>query len=221
MTSSKSQRHYSGNQAFTLVELLTVIAIMTIIATLSSGAFRHIGNLMRSYSADATLTGLLANARLEAVRGNTYVTVGFATYSSANRNFVAMITVAAKNGADLFDSTHEVVVNKSDLTGKIITFEDFMMDDAPNAGVARPELPEGAAPARLSSAHSIRVEAPEFPQSPLVFDRILRFTPSGEAIGDQSYSRLIEFGIYPLRHADQIMVAQISGLTGQSRVLKK
>lgn len=221
MLSLKTQRQLSQARAFTLVEILSVIAIVVILAALSTGAVQQMQKVWGSYNADATLSGLLANARMEAVRRNAFVTVAFAPYTSDDRTYVAMILVAAKDGADLFESAESITLTKNDLLGNITVFEDFVMEDEPEAGIPRPGLPTGAEPARLATVKEIRIPAPEFPQSPLVFNRILRFNPAGEAIGDQSFSRLIEFGIHPLHHVDQVMVAQINGLTGQSRVLKK
>jgi prepilin-type N-terminal cleavage/methylation domain-containing protein len=91
ITSPLGQPHAKG--AFTLVELLSVLAIAAILSVLvvqSIGALQDTGNIT---SAAYNLSGILENARAYAMANNTYTWVGF--YEEAPNGATVSSTVIA------------------------------------------------------------------------------------------------------------------------------
>lgn len=108
------------NKAFTLVELLVVMGLIVLLASLVLPAFSGLNRAGGATKAYYDIAGLSENARTYAVANNTYVFVGFAeadvsTSPSAAQNFTAgkvgrifAAAVASRDGTrgyDYFDAT--------------------------------------------------------------------------------------------------------------------
>ena len=65
------------NRAFTLVELIVVMVVMTILAGLSAMAYRGVAEDLKMSSATNTVTASLDNARAMAIKTNSYVMTVF------------------------------------------------------------------------------------------------------------------------------------------------
>ena len=84
---------------FTLVELIVVIAVMTILASISGLAFRRMAADLRMSSAESMLTASLDNARSIAIQKNRYVMAVFIPRLTADRTEqVTDIVIAQWNG---------------------------------------------------------------------------------------------------------------------------
>ena len=71
------QLFHARRCGFTLVELIVVIAVMTILASISGLAFRRIAADLRMASAESLLSASLDNARALAIKKNRYVMAVF------------------------------------------------------------------------------------------------------------------------------------------------
>ncbi|MBC8200574.1 MAG: prepilin-type N-terminal cleavage/methylation domain-containing protein [Planctomycetes bacterium] len=95
----KSNLIHSRKFGFTLVELIVVIAVMTILASISGIAFRRIAADLRMSSAESTLTASLDNARSIAIQKNRYVMAVFIPRLTADKTEqVTDIILAQWNG---------------------------------------------------------------------------------------------------------------------------
>lgn len=72
-----NQKQFSNSKGFTLVELIVVIVIMTMLAGLSSLAYRGISDDLKMSSAMNTISTALDNARATAIKKNRYVITTF------------------------------------------------------------------------------------------------------------------------------------------------
>ena len=87
------------NRAFTLVELIVVMVIMTILAGLSAMAYRGIADDLRMSSAMNTVVSALDNARAMSIKKNRYViTVFRPRLESGGTEQVIDIVIAEWNG---------------------------------------------------------------------------------------------------------------------------
>ena len=95
----KSNHIHSRRFGFTLVELIVVIAVMTILASISGLAFRRIAADLRMSTAESTLSASLDNARSIAIQKNKYVMAVFIPRLTADKTEqVTDIVLAQWNG---------------------------------------------------------------------------------------------------------------------------
>jgi type II secretory pathway pseudopilin PulG len=208
--------------AFTLLELLAVIAIMIVLTALLAPAFTNLKSAGDVTSAAYTIKGVLEQARTYAMASNTYVWVGFyeeATTATTPTNAappypgkgrVLLATVASKDGTASGLPTQ---------IGKLVKIENIHMVDigAPasptpvptpeasslNARSAFPYTSPSASLAYQNRISSDDTHSPDnralFPFSAqgYTFYKIIRFSPRGEP-------RIDVNGSYALRNTAEI-----------------
>ncbi len=215
-------------KAFTLVELLVVMAILTIIASIATPA---VSSLLKGRSFDQTLAGLsgtLDQARQYAIAQNTYVWVAFATTSTQ----VNVVVFASPDGTDSNTSWTGSPSAGSGVLVPITRTQTFNLTTlvSPNGSLAARTVVPATLPSTvgqpLNSSASFTMPLPTQTAS-TTFNYALQFTPSGEArITDGAPVDLVEFAVQPqtapgTANTQNGAVIQINGLTGQTRVYRQ
>ncbi|CAN5342381.1 hypothetical protein BH09VER1_BH09VER1_27610 [soil metagenome] len=216
--------------AFTLIELLVVMAVAGMLLGLSGVAVTSLskgGTLNKSL---ADVAGTLEQARQYAVAQNTYVWVAFLPGTMSGNSTVSMVVLASKNGADPTPwSAYGTVPNSQiGLLTRVKTFDQIGLSDAATFTDRIPELT--GATAVTKDVNSLANGTAKFSvllpgtTTPVVFDRVIQFTPSGEAHNASNLIDVIEFGMQPTHGtvADEKNVAaiRVNGLTGQTQVYR-
>jgi prepilin-type N-terminal cleavage/methylation domain-containing protein len=110
-----------GRDAFTLLELLIVMAIIIILTALLAPAFTNLKSAGDVTSTAYTISGLLEQARSYAMANNTFVWVGFKEVDVSNSasvspqttgvGRVAVAIIASKDGTRGYDATNSSLSN--------------------------------------------------------------------------------------------------------------
>ncbi len=238
MTSPQGKVNRAG---FSLVELLTVIAI---IALLTAGTGQAISALISSGGANqniSQLSGILEQAREYAVSQNTYVWVTF--YPGVASNGVKQVSVAvvastdgtdpaSVNGASSWQQYSYGAVPSSNLAlvNKVVTLKQVSLHGA--ATLSPSTLP--ASPAVADPANSLAggtsgnalfsIQVPGT-AGPSPFTQALEFTPSGQARNSNSPVDVIDVDVQPQKGSvddtKNVAVVRVNGLTGETVVYRQ
>lgn len=219
---------------FTLAELLVVMAIIMVVASLSVPAMKGITEGGSLQNALGKITGTLETARTYAVANNTHTWVAFSDNASTGESVVRMVALASRSGADINpDDTAQEFRYPDDGVTLILPIETLgnirldgqipagnkMRGDSRILPEAEPleRFPLTAGEAACSS-FKVGVQAP--------FGRAIHFLPSGEAKIKDASPEAVEMVVVPERAAGvdseqdnlKAAVIRISGLTGQAAV---
>jgi prepilin-type N-terminal cleavage/methylation domain-containing protein len=200
---SLSQRE--RNSAFTLFELLIVIAIIAVLLVLMAPAFTTIKGGTDVTSAAYTIKGVLDTARTYAKANNTYTWVGFYEENVANPTSpnsttpavgrVIMSIVASKDGTTVYDPNILAPIDTTKLiqVGKLTKVENLHLwthtDTPPGTGSTfdtRPNVTPttycigDSSPANSATPFQYPVGNPA-PSVQYTFYKAVQFSPRGEA----------------------------------------
>lgn len=213
-------------RGFTLVELLTVIAIMAIMTGAAVSAVHAIKDAGGVSKAASDITGTLDQARSYAMANNTYAFVGLAERDGLNpelsgKGQVVVMVAGSKNGTRDFGAGGS---NLQELS-KIQRLENLKLaDTVPNSGeLARPIVAEEY---RLGNEAFAAQES--FAARGYQFTKIIQFDPRGTASVPTStpiIPQWIEIGLVPARGAapdgsENCAALVLDGVTGSTKIYR-
>lgn len=201
-------------RAFTLVELLAVIAVMVLLISLTSplvGSLRSANAMSRSVLEVSTF---MEQAQVYAMANKTYVWVGF--YEDTAKPSVTIVAVAGVTGAvsDIATAATCRLLNKSQ--------EHYNLRLSKVANLS-------GLPGMPSADDIADSGVPEFQQKvgavTRTFVKVIQFSPQGGArVKPTTISRWIQIGLQPMNgstpNVKNIAALQIAGLTGQVRIFR-
>jgi len=219
---------------FTLVELLTVVAIIAVLVALAVPALTSMakGNQMNQTLIE--MSGLLEQARQYAISRNTYVWVAMRPNPNGpNGDELSVAMIASNTGTDPAStpwSSYGVVPgNQVDLAARVRTFDQIRFEEAgtfteskiPGLAGKTPVTAAKNSPSQGTATFQIKLPGAS---STTTFNRVIQFTPSGEARVSSNVIDVIEFGLRPTRGTtgdeNNVAVLRVNGLTGQATVFR-
>lgn len=206
-------------QAFTLVELLVVMGIISILATLSAPAIQAIYGAGSTNRAIGNLSGTLEMARAYALANHTYVRVGLHALSSSAARPTGAVVLAPMYSVDGSETAAMTTDNWKPLSPPV-----FLGNCVPQSSLnaASPDTSADSDP--FSTASSFGTLAlPIAGASTVSINYFIQFTPSGEAcLGADQPVRYIKIGMAPLSgKAALSFLIRLSGINGTVTVLRQ
>lgn len=219
------------SKAFSLVELLTVIAVMSLLVSVAVPAVTSLAKGNQMNQSLIEIAGTLDQARQYAIAHNTYVWAAFRPNpAGASGDELSVVLLASKTGTDPSPwANYGTVPNAQiDLLGRVRTFPQIRLEEAGTFGesqipalVGKSTVTAANTPSENTAVFGIRLPGAT---APVDFTRAIQFTPSGEARVAASVIDTIEFGLHPTRGsvADKhnVAVLRVNGLTGQTAVFR-
>jgi len=204
-------RSKRGHDAFSLVELMIVTAIMILVSAFLAPAFRSLKSAGDVTNPAYTIKGVLDQAATYARANNTYVWVGFyeenASQSSTNPasagiGRLVISVVASNDGTIIYDPSSPAKIDTTKLIqlGKLTKIDNVHLwthtdtpsetgstfDTRPN--VASTYCIGDLSPPSSTTPFQYPVRNPE-PAEQYRFVKVVQFSPSGQArIGNNNYS---------------------------------
>lgn len=206
--------------AFSLVELLAVMAVITVMMAAAVPAINGLKSTGALNAAAYEIAGTLEQARAHAMANNTFVYVGFAERDQMDgakpgQGRILMAAMGSRNGSRTFDSA-----NLSPLSRLRSLPQVRLEEDVPNVGpMTRPTS---------QSAHRIASDAfaaqDSFALAGVTFTKIVQFDPRGMASVQSRTAAAphwMEIGIVGA-HGDEANSAAvvIDGVTGVARIYR-
>jgi prepilin-type N-terminal cleavage/methylation domain-containing protein len=209
-------------RAFTLLELLTVMAIISVLLVAVRPAVSSLsmsGSFTNSMNQVAQAFDL---ARQRAISKNTYVWVAFHEGVDNKVPYLDVCVVESKTGTDTLAWNGSATL-PSDPNFTLVqrTARIPQLDLVPAGQVTEAQIPSlpslNESPSDMAKTVSFRFDAAKSAWSGADFDHVVEFTPSGEARISKGLVGYIEVG---LKHWPKSTpaVIRLSGITGLSTV---
>jgi prepilin-type N-terminal cleavage/methylation domain-containing protein len=221
---SQTGSQTSVKTAFSLVELLVVMAVIGILIGLAGIAMNHLGRAGALSKTASDIAGILEAARAHSMAHNTYVWVGLKNVTQGNVDWIVVGVVGSRSG--------EANPGEGGLVqlGRLHRFENFqLVTGLPNTEGAF-QRPAASAGGVIPGAGAIFTFQAGSGANAVVFDTdVIQFNSRGEALvgqpnpGDPGRrvppQRITEIGIQSsigglIVNPDNFAVIQIGGLTG-------
>ena len=226
MIISESRRRSGHSAAFSLLELLVVMAIIMLMMALAIPAFNSIKGGGDITKAAYDVAGALEMAATYARANNTYVWVGFfeedsaATPATAGFGRLVISIVCSKDGTQIVSPTGAGQASppgRLTQIGKLIKIDRMHFGDVSNpanpdskgAGTSwdqRPNVGVGSTTYRIGQTTPNNTIFPfQYPVgsdtavAQYTFNKTIQFSPQGEAVMNTSYSTVpwLEIGLQP------------------------
>jgi prepilin-type N-terminal cleavage/methylation domain-containing protein len=207
-------------KAFSLVELLVVVALLGVLSLLATMAFNSITRGQGVTKAGYDIAEVMNVARSHAMANNTYTWVGFLPQSNEG---LRMTVVASKNGNGTPTNT-DLSSTNSELTQiwKTALLQNIALITAPNSPSNRPAVSANAQLAANTTA--ILPFSTGTGAGKLNYNRyVVQFNSRGEArIASGALKNRMEVGVGPFNatNIDNYAAIQISALTGSVTVYR-
>jgi prepilin-type N-terminal cleavage/methylation domain-containing protein len=184
--------------AFTLIELLIVIAIVAMLSALTLPAFNSIRNAGGLTKSANDIAGILEQARAYAMAQNTYTWVGFRRDNADTPSDTLVVGVIASKTGSTNPAVDAVPL------GKLARFDNVKIVE-----LSPSPAPTAATDQLINSTLAFTNGTNKF------ISQVIRWDSRGEARISSSLSRLIEIGLQSAgRNASNNAAVQISGLSG-------
>lgn len=226
-TSTVASRHHRG---FSLVELLVVMAVMSVLLSLGAVVATGVSKAGKFNANVARLSGILDQARHYAIANNTYVWVAFHQAPAGggrSQDSVGIAVIASKDGTNPvgWSGTTDVPGSALEIVNRLEWMEGASLD--PSASISALMDP-ASRPARsgqpLTGDVKFRLPLPGDNQT-VTFDQVAVFTPRGEAAVGPSPIAFADIGLRPAAGVSashpNVAIIQLSGLTGSQRVYRQ
>ena len=237
--------------AFTLLELMVVIAIIVLVAAFITPAFTALKGAGDVTSAAYTIKGVLDQARTYAKANNTYTWVGFfeenaalTTPGTAGVGRIVMSIVASNDGTMLYTGTLSSVVTLTPANliqlGKLTKIDNLHLKTLAAPTATAPPDTFDTRPAINSTAAQIGDTTPPSPslrfQYPLgstaqyTFSKVVQFGPHGEGVIDNSnytFAPVSEIGLQPAHGSTadtaspNMAAVQFTGMAGNVKIYRR
>ena len=224
------RRHPAKKRAFTLVELLTVVSIIALLASFSVPAMQSLFRSGGVNQAAGDLSGTLECARSHAMSQNTYVRVGLACVSGgSNASVPTLVAIAISSvdgsltydsASDMADNTRWKPLTRPLILGNVWTYDTLNATTAPDT--RNDSLPSGTDIPAFSR--------PAGRMGAVTFTSIVQFAPSGEAqVLKAESARYIKIGLDQPRQPnapesarnENPFVLRLAGINGRIDILRK
>jgi prepilin-type N-terminal cleavage/methylation domain-containing protein len=236
----KTQRPHRriATAAFSLIELLSVVAIIGLLASVTMPAISSLARGGDTNRAVSGIAGTLDLAREYAVARNTYTWVVLAPDPSASSGAsLYAVILASHDGSNTPDGVTTIDLDVS------ATFD--LSSNAANIGVvhkvavfpnvaleALTSSPAPASPFSVDPNANVRFRLPASSAKSVSFinsnpsaQRVVQFAPNGQARVSGSLAQMIELGLKPLkgsvRDEANASAIQVSGMTGRTQVYRR
>jgi Tfp pilus assembly protein FimT len=211
--------------AFSLIELLMVMGVMTLLMGFAVPAVTSLAKGSQMNQALSEVSGMLEMARQHATAQNTYVWVAFNNEAaSAGADEQVRVTVlVSKSGDDLSTWGVDDTTSTGAQTQVLVrprTFNQVKLSDASLFKSQVTDLPAGAAGTLGIADFKVKVPGNQNES----FTKAILFTPTGEARTGASMAGAVELGLQPTHghtaNAQNVAVVRVNGLTGQTRIYR-
>ena len=225
--------------AFTLVELLVVMSVISVLLALVVPAFTQVNTGRQMKLAAYNLQGLLDGARAYAKANGTYTWVGFyeedGSRGSTNpatpgTGRIVVSVVASRDGTSIGSSPLDSDASRLTQINKLVKLDNIHLADLTASDVAtRDTVPAPAYQVGDDSfAQATKLHYPlgaSDTNAAYTFTKIIQFYPVGDAIKmSDSLSPLMEVGLRPTRGATadattkNCAAVQVTGINGAVRI---
>ena len=237
--------------AFTLVEMLVVIAIMLVIMALAIPAFNAIKGGSDVTKAAYDVVGALETAATYARTANTYVWIGFYEENGATSSTtpptpgigrLVIATVYSNDGTQIIDpasSGQTIAASRLTQMGKLIKinnmhFGDISAPGSPNAKGEKTIWDQRPSVINNGTAYRIGATTPNntsfpFTAGQYTFYKTIQFSPQGVAVmnSGQAIVPWLEVGLQPAHGnvpdtvTPNVAAVQVAGINPQVRIYRK
>lgn len=225
-------------KGFSILELLTVISVVSLLSVVTVPALSGVVMGGKDRQALIAVSGALEKARDYAVAKNSFVYVGFTQPNAEGKIFVGIF--GANDGStggvsDLNKPGAALTISDArDAGGKPLVLLDRVSwieqtqiaDQVPSGSALAGNTALGNRPSFLSSGGGASFRYDSRTYGDLTFDRVLRFSPTGEAKTSELLPESVQIVLVPTRGEGDITnptaasVVQVAGLTGQVAVFR-